>query len=37
MQIFRVNFYEPLRFSYFWSDDFLLNGDSKVFVLYVGV
>ena len=23
MQIFRVNFYEPLRFSYFWSDDFI--------------
>ena len=23
MQIFRVNFYEPLRFFYFWSDDFI--------------
>ena len=24
MQIFRVNFYEPLRFFYFWSDDFIM-------------
>ena len=24
MQIFRVNFYKPLRFSYFWSDDFIM-------------
>ena len=24
MQIFRVNFYEPLSFFYFWSDDFIM-------------
>ena len=25
MQIFRVNFYEPLRFFNFWSDDFIMT------------
>ena len=24
MQIFRVNFYKPLRVFYFWSDDFIM-------------
>ena len=39
MQIFRVNFYEPLRFFHFWSDDFIyiINDDSKGFFLYVSV
>ena len=34
MQIFRVNFYEPLRF---FTSERLHNGDSKVFVMYVVV
>ena len=36
MQIFRVKFYEPFFFTSELSDDFI-TGDSKVFVLHVGV
>ena len=37
MQIFRLNFYEPLRFFYFWSDDFVMAIATLGFVLHVGV
>ena len=35
MQIFRVNFYEPLRFFNFWIDDFIVA--IARFFVYVGV
>ena len=35
MQIFRVNFYEPLRFFNFWIDDFIMA--IARFFVYVGV